>query len=159
MNYLSTARPFGHSYHLADEIFSDKPFDNLFFPFAARPKQTKQTKQTKQKTVTATPADIYQTDSGYTIELEVPGISKEAISIDIEDGVLKVDAEVSAAETGDNVVDLRRERYRGTVKRSFTLSEEIDEESIAASLDNGILTIKLARREPVEEKVRRIEVN
>lgn len=153
MNHLSTARPFGHSYHLADEIFSDKPFDNLFFPFAARPKQT------KQKTVTATPADIYQTDSGYTIELEVPGISKEAISINIEDGVLKVDAEVSAAETGDNVVDLRRERYRGTVKRSFTLSEEIDEESIAASLDNGILTIKLARREPVEEKVRRIEVN
>jgi len=97
-------------------------------------------------------ADIYETDSGYAIAIDLPGIKRDALEIDIDDNRLVV--------KGTRVVDdsrsRRSERPRGKFFRSFTVPASIDQGQIGAEYKDGVLQIRLPKR--AEQKAQKIEV-
>ena len=86
--------------------------------------------------------DIRQTDEAYLLETEMPGVNKEDIELIRENSVLTISVKSAAPENDEGYV--RRERLFGELKRSFVL-DNIDEETISAKLDSGILYITLPK--------------
>jgi len=91
--------------------------------------------------------DVTETDSGYLIHSEMPGVKKDDIDVAIEGNQVTITAEVKQEwekKEGDRL--LRNERYFGNIYRSFTLPAELDESACEATYDNGVLELKLARK-------------
>ncbi|MBK7589956.1 MAG: Hsp20/alpha crystallin family protein [Betaproteobacteria bacterium] len=133
MNQLTRYDPFG-----------DEGFDDLFRGFF------KPVRLANAPAAIAIKMDVTETDKGYAVHAEIPGVKKEDIHVAIEGNQVTVSAEVkreAEKKEGDRV--LRSERYFGSVYRSFTLPVEIDEAASTARYDNGILQLTLARKAPV----------
>ncbi len=91
--------------------------------------------------------DVTETDGGYLIHSEMPGVKKDDIDVAIEGNQVTITAEVKQEwekKEGDRL--LRNERYFGNIYRSFTLPAELDQSACEASYDNGVLELKLARK-------------
>ncbi len=86
--------------------------------------------------------DIYGDDKSITMELELPGVSKEDVKIKYENNILTIDGEKKKAsfENSDKKV-LSGERRFGKFERKFTLSEVVDPSMIEAKFENGVLNI------------------
>lgn len=100
-----------------------------------------------------TPAsDIYETESGYLIALDLPGINREALEIDIDDNRLIV--------KGTRVIDgskqHRTERPRGKFLRTFSVPGSVDQAKIGAEYKDGVLQIRLPKRS--EQKAKKIDI-
>ena len=92
--------------------------------------------------------DVKETDSGYTVQAEVPGVPKEDIHVSVEGNVVSLRAEVRQLDQqveGEKV--LRSERYFGQVARSFQLPADIDAARAKAKYDNGVLTLTLPKKQ------------
>jgi len=92
--------------------------------------------------------DVTETNDGYLVHAEMPGVKKENINVEIEGNQVTLTAEVKREyekKEGDKV--LRSERYYGNVYRSFTLPHEVDEKKSEARYDGGVLELKLVRKE------------
>jgi HSP20 family protein len=101
--------------------------------------------------------DIYETDAHeVVIKAELPDVKKEDIGVSVENNVLTLTGERKAEQTKREQVQ-RVERRFGSFSRSFTLPTSVDAGQIAASYKDGVLTIRLPRRE--EAKPRQITVN
>ena len=98
------------------------------------------------------PADIYDTDSGYVIALDLPGIKRDALEIDIDDNRLIV----KGTRLVDDTQSRRNERPRGKFLRSFTVPASVDQSKIGAEYKDGVLQIRLPKR--AEQKAQKIEV-
>ena len=98
--------------------------------------------------------DIYETEQAVTVVAEMPGVAKDGVEINLEEGVLTMVGQRHNAEEKGNV--LLREYETGQYLRRFTVSEAIDQEKIEAVMANGILTLVLPKVAPA--KPRRIEV-
>jgi HSP20 family protein len=92
--------------------------------------------------------DVKESEKAYTVQAEVPGVSKQDIHVGIEGNVVTVRAEVKQqdSQTQDEKV-LRTERYYGAVARSFQLPQDIDEANAKAKYDNGVLTLTLPKKQ------------
>ena len=94
--------------------------------------------------------DVTETDKGYTVHAEIPGVKKEDIDVAIEGNQVTISAEVKRnSEQKDGERVLRTERYVGGVYRSFTLPAELDETASEAKYENGVLELKLAKKPAV----------
>lgn len=91
--------------------------------------------------------DVTETDQGYSVQAEVPGVAKDDIQVSIDGNVVTLGAEIkqSDSQTGDEKV-LRSERYYGAVSRSFQLPADIDQDTAKAKYDNGVLTLTLPKK-------------
>jgi len=91
--------------------------------------------------------DVKETDQGYSVQAEVPGVAKDDIQVSIDGNVVTLGAEIkqSDSQTSDEKV-LRSERYYGAVSRSFQLPADIDQETAKAKYDNGVLTLTLPKK-------------
>lgn len=106
--------------------------------------------------------DIREKDNNYILDIDLPGVKKEDISIDLKDGYLTVNAKTSLAneDFGKNGTYLRRERYEGSFSRSFYAGENADEKTIMAEFKNGTLTISFPKDpEPKIEEKKTIKIN
>ena len=103
--------------------------------------------------------DIRNEDDQYVLEAELPGFSKEDITLDLQDGILTIKAEqkIERDEKNDEGTYVRRERRLGSVSRSFDVSG-IDEENISANYQDGILKLRLPKMQPVVPETRRIAI-
>ena len=101
------------------------------------------------------PVDIREDDNSIYVDAEVPGFKKDEIDVTLEKGVLSISAE-RKTEPADGQTHLTERRFT-RIQRSFTLPTGVDEGKVAAKLDNGVLHLKLNKRQEV--KPRRIEVN
>jgi len=99
--------------------------------------------------------DIFETENEVVLNAEVPGLKKDDIKITLEKGTLTLSGEIKNDLDNKNV--LRTERFNGTFSRSFNLSDEIDQDTIKAKSENGILTVTLGKKAELKERV--IEVN
>jgi len=91
--------------------------------------------------------DVSETDADYKVSAELPGVDKDDIHVQIDGNRVAISAEVSKeSETREGERVLRRERYRGSVSRSFALATEIDEERASASYENGVLKLALPKK-------------
>ena len=100
--------------------------------------------------------DAYRHDDSFVVHFDLPGVDASSIDLTIEKNVLTVSAERRWQSTeGDEVVV--SERPQGTFSRQLFLGEGLDPEKIAASYDNGVLTVSI----PVAEraKPRKVEIN
>jgi len=91
--------------------------------------------------------DVSETDNGYVVHSEMPGVQKEDIAVAIAGDQVTITAEVKQQwekKEGDRM--LRNERYFGNIYRSFTLPVELDESACEARYDNGILELRLVRK-------------
>ena len=97
--------------------------------------------------------DATETENGYLIHAEMPGVKKEDIDVAIEGNQVTITAEVKQAwekKEGDRM--LRNERYFGNIYRSFTLPAELDESASVATYNNGVLELKLVKKAEVAGK-------
>lgn len=91
--------------------------------------------------------DVTETENGYLVHAEMPGVKKGDIDVAIEGNQVTITAEAKQEwEKKDGDRMLRNERYFGNIYRSFTLPVELDESACEATYDNGVLELKLARK-------------
>jgi HSP20 family protein len=91
--------------------------------------------------------DVIETENGYLVHCEMPGVKKEDIDVAIEGNQVTITAEVKRGwekKEGDRL--LRSERYFGNIYRSVTLPAELDESACEAKYDNGVLELKLIQK-------------
>ncbi len=120
--------------------FADTPFDEIFRGFFKPVRYEK-------GAPAAIKVDVSENDNGYVVHAEIPGVRKEDIQVTIEGNQVAIGAEVKRekeAKEGERV--LRRERYYGSVYRSFVLPVEIDESASEARYENGVLELTLTRK-------------
>lgn len=98
-----------------------------------------------QKSFDEIPLDIKESPNGFDLQVDLPGIKKEDIHIDLKDRVLTISAEKKGMEkeTGDTF--RRIERYRGHVTRSISLPDDLDADHITAGYADGVLHLKLPK--------------
>jgi HSP20 family protein len=102
--------------------------------------------------------DIYETDSHeVVIKAELPDVKKEDIGVTVENNVLTLTGERKQEQSTKREQFQRIERRFGSFSRSFTLPTSVDAGQIAASYKDGVLTIRLPRRE--ESKPKQISVS
>jgi HSP20 family protein len=100
-----------------------------------------------------TPAsDIYETDTGYVIALDLPGIDRDALEIDIDDNRLVVKGTRAIAESRQH----RTERPRGKFLRTYSVPGSVEQGKIAAEYKDGVLQISLPKR--TEQKPKKIDI-
>ena len=113
----------------------------------------------EEKTVPAryfVPAtDIYETDDGLMVVMEVPGVERKDIDINVENEVIRVEGRIDTSKY-DGLDPLYTEYNVGHFARSFTLSSKIDQQKIGAQLEDGVLTLTLPKLK--EAQPRRISV-
>lgn len=91
--------------------------------------------------------DVAETEGGYNVAVDLPGVAKEDVKITIEGRHVNVSAHTQREETkkeGERVI--YRERATSSFARSFTLPEEVDQEASQAKLENGVLSLSLAKK-------------
>ena len=91
--------------------------------------------------------DIAETPDTFDIKADLPGVNKEDINVRIHGNVVQIDAEVKRekeSKSGDRVI--RSERYQGSISRSFSLAQDVDEERVEARYDKGVLTLTLPKK-------------
>jgi len=105
------------------------------------------------KTPVTIKMDVTETDKGYLIHAEMPGVKRDDINVDIDGNQVTITAEMKREmerKEGDKV--LRSERYYGNVYRSFTLPRELDESMSEAKFADGVLELTLVPKLPVAGK-------
>ena len=100
-------------------------------------------------------ADIYETNDALNVVLEMPGVDKNSVDIRVEDGVLKIEGRLEFSKY-QGLQPLYTEYNVGHYSRSFRLSSKIDQNKIAAELNEGVLSLVLPKVE--ETKPRTIQV-
>ena len=103
------------------------------------------------------PVDIYETNDGIVLKVELPGINKDDVSVEVKDNVLTLKGERLLDPEIKDENYYRKERSFGKFNRSFSLQEPIKPDLIKAGFKDGILTVEVPR--PEEEKPKQITVN
>ena len=124
---------------LPERFYLDDFFDD-FAPMSKMPKMDMK-------------CDIYEKGGNVHIELDVPGFDKKDIKLDVDDGVLTIEAERNEEQEDKNEEKnyYRRERVFGSFKRQFNVGN-IDENKINAKFNNGVLKISFPKEEKKESK-------
>ncbi|MFF5992328.1 Hsp20/alpha crystallin family protein [Prauserella flavalba] len=99
-------------------------------------------------------ADVSETDDAYVVEIEVPGVARENISVDVAANRLTVSGEV--AETGREGSLRHRTRRTGQFRYAVTLPRGVEQDAIAAELADGVLTVRVPKS--ASATPRRIEI-
>lgn len=103
------------------------------------------------------PMDIAENESNFEINVDVPGLDKNDINIDIDNNFITISGnKIISKNTSDT--NHRIERKSTNFSRSFTLPKNIDADNVSATLDKGVLTVVLPKQ-TVEEKKKRITIN
>ncbi|WP_281615443.1 Hsp20/alpha crystallin family protein [Flammeovirga sp. SubArs3] len=102
------------------------------------------------------PMNVKEGVEGYTVEVVIPGIKKEEVSISVEENKLVISHQY-LEEDAEGVKFLKREFKGKSFERTFTLPNNIDTENINASYNDGILSVILPKNINVEKK--KIDIN
>ncbi|MGE5268294.1 MAG: Hsp20/alpha crystallin family protein [Thiohalocapsa sp.] len=113
----------------------------------------------EEKTVPARyfvpPTDIFETEDALVVVMEIPGVARENLSVDLENDTLRVEARIDQANY-KGLEPLYTEYNVGHFARAFSLSNKIDRQQIGAQLADGVLTLTL--KKAPDAKPRRIPI-
>lgn len=144
---------------LMPSIFRENLFDSLMEDFAF-PSISKTLYGTDARSLMRT--DVQETDTDYVVDIDLPGFQKDEIHMQLENGSLTVSASknVDRDEKNENGSYVRRERYAGSMSRSFYVGSHVTEEDIHPKYENGILSFHIPKERPVpvEEKTHYIPI-
>jgi HSP20 family protein len=130
---------------------------------SGRELQLQQKREVEKKQETTVPArlflptaDIFETERSLTVVLEMPGVKKENIDVNVDDGILKIDGKIDFSKY-EGLRPVYTEYNIGHYTRSFRLSSAIDQTKISAEMKDGVLTVVLSKSERAQP--RRIDVS
>lgn len=131
---------------LMPTIFTRDLFDDMFDPryYGYQPNDLMRT-------------DVKETESGYDVSIDMPGVKKEDVKAELTDGYLTISASVNQDNDEKDAEGryIRRERYSGSFSRSFYVGEDVTQEDIKARFEDGTLKLSVPKKEQqpqVEEK-------
>lgn len=124
----------------------DPFFDSFFFPFVKEERNTLTMR-----------TDIKETDNAYEFEVDVPGIKKENLSIEIEDGYLTIAYNHQEEKHDEGKKFVRKERYYSSTERSFYVGD-VEKDNIEANYVNGVLKIVVPKLVEKKKETKRIEI-
>lgn len=132
---------------IGESLFDD--FMDFSFPRAGRWVQSGNTQDVMR-------TDVKEKNGNYEIDIDLPGVRKEDVKIQLKDGYLNIQA---THNTDNDQKDssgkyIRRERYCGSVSRSFYVGDKLTQEDIHAKFEDGILRLTLPK-----EDARKVEEN
>ena len=93
--------------------------------------------------------DVKETDAGYEVDIDLPGFKKDEINAKLENGYLTISAAkgLDKDEKDKKGKYIRRERYAGSMSRSFYVGEGVTEEDIKAKYEDGILRLVVPKKD------------
>ena len=152
---MSTYLPSLFGENLMD-VFND--FDRDFFHGMRVPEQMLYGKNGPHMMKT----DVREVENGYEIDMDLPGIKKDEITLELHQGTLTVSARKGMEKKEEDKKGrlLRQERYSGSMSRSFYVGEHVTEEDIKARYEDGVLHLTVPKKDAAkvnEKKVIRIE--
>jgi HSP20 family protein len=101
-------------------------------------------------------ADISETNDGYQVEVELPGVSKDQLNVELDDRELVITGEVAEPKQEDGKRRRRSTRRTGRFEFRASLPGDVNPEGVSATLTDGVLTVKIPKSEAA--KPRRVEV-
>lgn len=101
--------------------------------------------------------DVKEKDKEYLLEVEIPGVEKEDIYLEVKDDILSISVEREEEINEESENYIRRERQFGSFKRSFYV-DNVDQENIKAKFKNGVLKVRLPKKEISLSKENRIPI-
>ena len=141
---------------MVPSIFGETLFDDFFDDFFDWPAYDKQMKDAQKKLYGRRAGNMMKTDvrdhdDHYEIDVDLPGFKKEELSLELTDGYLTIkaakglDKDDKEKKTGKYI---RRERYMGSMTRSFYVGDTITQEEIKAEYKNGVLKLTVPKPDP-----------
>ena len=124
------------------DLFDD--FDRDFFRGFGRPEHVLYGKNAARMMKT----DVRETDEGYELAVDLPGMKKDDITLELQNGYLTISTQKNLENKEEKHGKiLRQERYTGTMQRSFYVGDNLTEEDVQAKYEDGVLTVKLPKKE------------
>ncbi len=142
MRHLATRRPVGNLFSLHNEM--GKIFGDLF---ASQENETSGDSTSWMPTV-----DISETENGFELLAELPGVTKDDVHISVKDDLLTIKGEKRQEKTDDSKDYRRIERHYGSFERKFTLPPKVEADNIKAEFKDGVLTLSIPKPEDVKPK-------
>ena len=141
---------FGES--LFDDMF---PFDDSFFTSKKNPLSGKNASRVMK-------TDIKENEGSYELDIDLPGFKKDEITAELKDGYLTVSAAKGLDKDEEDKKGnyIRKERYAGSMSRSFYVGKHVTVEDVHPKYESGILSFSVPKAEakPVEEKKHYISI-
>lgn len=91
------------------------------------------------------PMDLVETEDGFRVKADLPGLTDEDVHVEVEDGVLTVSGERRSEQVSDEGGVHRVERAYGQFRRSLTLPDGVDPEQVQANIEHGVLEIRIPK--------------
>lgn len=125
------------NYNLFDDFFGDM-FEDSFFNNTAQSMLPQLMK-----------TDVVEKDGQYLLDIELPGYEKKDVQAELKDGYLTIMAnrEQTIENKDEKSNFVRRERYSGSMKRSFYVGEDVKEDDVQAGFKDGILKVSVKKPE------------
>ena len=125
-----------------ESLFNDDWMDDFRFPDVDKALYGKNAQKVMK-------TDVRETDSGYEVDVDLPGFKKDEISAKLDNGYLTISAAkgLDKENNKENGKYIRRERYVGSMSRSFYVGDYITEEDIHAKFENGVLRLDVPKKE------------
>ncbi len=145
---------------LMPSIFNENLFDDFMedFPFYNdRDMKKVEKKLYGHHAGNVMKTDVKESESGYELEMDLPGFKKEDIKVSLDNGYLTIHAEKGLDENEEEKKTgkyIRRERYSGACERSFYVGENVKQEDIKGEFKHGILKLNIPKvdKPAVEEQ-------
>jgi len=102
--------------------------------------------------------NIHETKDAYLLDLNAPGLNKEDIKVNAENGLLTISFEKKEETQSEDVKTIKREFTHESFKRSFSLDDKIDVDGIQAKYENGVLKLTLPKKEEVKVSPKEITI-
>lgn len=125
---------------LRPSIFGENLLENFFdYPFGGY----------EYNSIGLMNTDVKDTDQGYEVIINLPGVKKEDVKAELKDGYLMVKAVSSSSkdEKDESGRYIRRERYSGSCSRNFYVGDAVTQEEIKAKFEDGTLKIMIPKKE------------
>lgn len=103
-------------------------------------------------------ANVFEDEKDYTIQLAVPGMKKEDFSIDLNQNLLTISSEQKEEKSESTERFTLKEFSHTAFSRSFKIPKNGNSDEITASYTDGLLEIKITKKEPEQNAVKRIEI-
>jgi len=140
MDMARPTNPFNEISHLFERMQSD--FEEMARTWSEEPEVVSSSVR----------VDLENKDDEFVLTAELPGFEKDDIDVRVTDRTLRLEAEhAEETEEEEEGEYVKRERHRASVARSISLPERVDADEISATFNNGVLTVRLPKSEPMTQ--------
>lgn len=141
MAYLTTRRPIGNLFNLHNEM--GRAFGDLF--------ESDKSRTDVGDTPWAPAVDISETETGFEVRAEIPGVSESDVHISVTNNLLTIMGEKRQEQETDDKNYHRVERRYGNFQRTFTLPRNVETTAIKAEFRAGVLTLAIPKTEAAKQ--------